>query len=111
MTHEYLLLAIPAKAGIQCLSALQRAYGVLRGHRHSRACSVGTFVLANGASYFLRSDDFGLHVVADGIRSCGLSYDFLGEGRIHRSPLLLSRPTGCGHHVWCHGRHSTQQVS
>ena len=44
------------------------------------ACSVGTFALANGASYFLRSDGSGLHVVADGIRRCGFPLLFWEKG-------------------------------
>ena len=44
------------------------------------ACSAVTFALANGASYFARSDGSGLHTVADGIRRCGFPLLFWQEG-------------------------------
>ena len=37
-------------------------------------------MLVNGASYFLRSDGFGLATVADGIRRCGFPLLFWESG-------------------------------
>jgi hypothetical protein len=43
-------------------------------------CASGIFALANGASYFVRSDGYGWGVVHDGIRRCGFPVLFWQQG-------------------------------